>query len=51
MVDTDFYKNKNVLITGQTGFKGAWMCEALLCAGAQVTGYALEPPTKPSLCG
>lgn len=44
-----FYKNKKVLITGHTGFKGSWMCQLLLMAGAQVTGYALEPPTNPSL--
>lgn len=45
----DFYKGKRILVTGHTGFKGAWMCEALLLAGADVTGYALEPPTEPSL--
>lgn len=45
----DFYKGKKVLITGHTGFKGTWMCEALLLAGAEVTGYALEPPTDPSV--
>jgi len=45
----DFYKNKNVLITGHTGFKGAWLCRILMQAGAKVTGYAIEPPTKPSL--
>lgn len=45
----DFYKDKKVLITGHTGFKGAWMCEVLLGAGAFVTGYALEPPTDPDL--
>lgn len=45
----DFYKNKRVLITGCTGFKGSWMCEALLQMGADVTGYALEPPTAPGL--
>ncbi|MDE7333525.1 MAG: CDP-glucose 4,6-dehydratase [Lachnospiraceae bacterium] len=45
----DFYKGKRVLITGHTGFKGAWMCSMLLKAGAQVTGYALKPPTSPSL--
>ena len=48
-MDLSFYKDKKVLITGHTGFKGAWMCEALLLAGADITGYALEPPTKPSL--
>ena len=45
----EFYKNKKVLVTGHTGFKGAWMCEALLFFGANVVGYALEPPTSPSL--
>lgn len=45
----DFYKNKRVLVTGHTGFKGAWMCAVLNELGADVTGYALEPPTSPSL--
>lgn len=49
MFDQHFYKGKKVLITGHTGFKGAWMCQVLAGAGADVTGYALEPPTKPSL--
>lgn len=49
-----FYKNKKVLITGHTGFKGSWMCQILLLLGANITGYSLEPPTEPSLfslCG
>lgn len=45
----DFYKGKKVLITGHTGFKGSWLCSILIKAGAQVTGYALVPPTNPSL--
>ena len=45
----DFYKGKRVLITGHTGFKGAWLCQMLINAGAEVTGCALNPPTKPSL--
>jgi CDP-glucose 4,6-dehydratase len=45
----DFYKNKKVFLTGHTGFKGTWLCRILLQAGAEVTGYALEPPTTPSL--
>lgn len=49
MFDADFFKGKRILITGHTGFKGTWMCEMLLGAGALVTGYALEPPTEPSL--
>jgi CDP-glucose 4,6-dehydratase len=44
-----FYKGRKVLVTGHTGFKGSWLCELLLKAGAEVTGYALEPPTQPSL--
>lgn len=43
------YKGKKILITGHTGFKGSWMCQVLLNAGAEVLGYALEPPTAPSL--
>lgn len=49
MMDLSFYRGKKVLVTGHTGFKGAWMCEVLLLAGAEVTGYALEPPTEPAL--
>ncbi|MDE7434569.1 MAG: CDP-glucose 4,6-dehydratase [Lachnospiraceae bacterium] len=53
-MDLSFYENRKVLITGHTGFKGSWMCKLLMMAGAQVTGYALEAPTAPSLfelCG
>lgn len=39
----NFYKDKKVLITGHTGFKGSWMCQMLLEGGASVYGYALEP--------
>ncbi len=49
MDNLGFYKGKRVLVTGHTGFKGAWLCRILLLAGADVTGYALTPPTKPSL--
>ena len=45
----EFYRGKKVLVTGHTGFKGTWMCHVLLQAGAEVVGYALEPPTDPSL--
>lgn len=44
-----FFKNKRVLITGHTGFKGTWLTKILLNAGASVLGYSLEPPTDPSL--
>lgn len=45
----EFYKGKKVLITGHTGFKGSWMCRVLKVLGADVYGYALKPPTNPSL--
>ena len=43
------YRGKKVLVTGHTGFKGSWLCEWLLALGAEVHGFALEPPTRPSL--
>jgi len=45
----DFYKNKKIFLTGHTGFKGTWLCRILVQAGAEVTGYALEPSTRPAL--
>ncbi len=45
----EFYRGKRVLVTGHTGFKGAWLCRILKNAGAIVTGYATEPPTDPSI--
>ncbi|MDC7278796.1 CDP-glucose 4,6-dehydratase [Butyrivibrio fibrisolvens] len=48
-MNLDFYRGKRILITGHTGFKGSWMCKALINAGADVTGYALKAPTEPSL--
>lgn len=47
--DLDFYRNKRVLVTGHTGFKGSWLCVILNRLGASVTGYSLAPATKPSL--
>ena len=44
-----FYNGKKVLVTGHTGFKGSWLVRILTLAGAQVTGYALNPPTDPNL--
>ena len=44
-----FYNGKKVLVTGHTGFKGSWLVRILTLAGAQVTGYALNPPTDPAL--
>lgn len=45
----EFYRGKTVLVTGHTGFKGAWMCRVLDLLGARVIGYALTPPTEPNL--
>ena len=45
----NIYKDRKVLITGHTGFKGSWLCLLLNQLGADVYGYALEPPTQPSL--
>ena len=49
IMDLSFYKNKKVLVTGHTGFKGSWLCKILIGVGANVVGYSLEPPTNPSL--
>lgn len=45
----NFYKGKNVLITGHTGFKGSWISEILVRWGANVSGFSLNPPTEPNL--
>jgi CDP-glucose 4,6-dehydratase len=44
-----FWNDKRVLLTGHTGFKGSWLSLWLQSMGAQLVGYALAPPTKPSL--
>ena len=44
------FQGKTVLVTGHTGFKGAWLCEWLLMKGADVIGYSLEAPSQPALC-
>lgn len=49
MLDLEFYKDKRVLVTGHTGFKGTWLCKILINAGANVCGYSLEAPTNPNL--
>lgn len=48
-MNTDFWRGKRVFMTGHTGFKGSWACILLNSMGAKVWGYALEPPTEPSL--
>ncbi len=45
----NIYKNKKVLITGNTGFKGSWLTTWLLKLGAEVTGISIDIPTKPSM--
>lgn len=49
MSDRSFWAGKRVFLTGNTGFKGAWLSIWLTEIGAQVFGYALDPPTVPSL--
>ncbi len=44
-----FYKNKIILITGHTGFKGSWLSKILSNWEANITGYSLKPPTEPNL--
>lgn len=43
------FAGRRVFVTGDTGFKGAWLASWLVQLGAEVTGYALDPPTEPSL--
>ena len=49
MVDQNFWQGKRVFLTGHTGFKGSWLSLWLFSLGAEVKGYALNPPTVPSL--
>src|SRR5881409_1914150 len=49
MLDHSFWKGRRVFLTGHTGFKGSWLSIWLNALDANVTGYALNPPTQPSL--
>jgi CDP-glucose 4,6-dehydratase len=49
MLNREFWKGRNVLVTGHTGFKGSWLSLWLDALGAKVTGVALDPPTQPNL--
>ena len=46
---SNFFRNKRVLVTGHTGFKGAWLSFYLYLLGSKVMGISLKPSTKPSL--
>ncbi|MBO4715627.1 MAG: CDP-glucose 4,6-dehydratase [Verrucomicrobia bacterium] len=48
-IDSNFFRGKRVFVTGHTGFKGTWLTRILINAGAEVTGYSMEPPTQPDL--
>ena len=49
MLNPEFWSGKRVFVTGHTGFKGSWLCMWLNHLGAKVSGFALAPPTQPSL--
>jgi CDP-glucose 4,6-dehydratase len=49
VVNSVFWREKRVMVTGHTGFKGSWLSLWLQSLGARVTGYALAPPTNPNL--
>jgi len=49
LIDRDFWHGKRVFLTGHTGFKGGWLSLWLSFLGSVVKGYALNPPTLPSL--
>src|SRR5438067_3846240 len=48
-MNSGFWRKKKILLTGHTGFKGSWLSLWLQTVGAQVVGYSLDPPTRPSL--
>jgi len=48
-MNPSFWRDKRVLVTGHTGFKGSWLCLWLQLAGARVYGYSLPPPTRNNL--
>jgi CDP-glucose 4,6-dehydratase len=49
VMDVNFWQGKRVLLTGHTGFKGSWLSLWLQSLGVELWGYALQPPTNPSL--
>jgi CDP-glucose 4,6-dehydratase len=51
VVTPEFWRDRRVFLTGHTGFKGGWLSLMLSHLSAKTIGYALEPPTTPSLFG
>ncbi|MFT5445822.1 MAG: CDP-glucose 4,6-dehydratase [Gammaproteobacteria bacterium] len=49
VIDSDFWRGREVLLTGHTGFKGSWLSLWMNALGARVTGLALAPPSEPNL--
>ncbi len=49
VMNTQFWKGKNILLTGHTGFKGSWLSLWLQKLGANLIGFSKDVPTKPSL--
>ena len=49
IVDSGFWADKRVLVTGHTGFKGGWLSLWLEAMGAETHGFSLAPPTRPNL--
>ena len=48
-MNPEFWRGRRVFLTGHTGFKGSWLSLWLQKLGAELTGFALSPPTEPSL--
>ena len=48
MKKKSFWKNKTVLVTGHTGFKGSWLTLVLKDLGVNIIGYGLDPITRPN---
>ena len=46
LLSKNFWKNKNVFLTGHTGFKGSWLSIYLNLLGSKITGYALKPESR-----
>lgn len=51
VIDSEFWRDKRVFLTGHTGYKGSWLALWLRSMGAEVTGYALQPNTEPNMFG